>query len=205
MQVTELNEKYLNAEASRTLLLAQTNELIEYKREMEETVQRADPARAYADTMERKKLAEELEELRTELEALQARYKSVVPMPEHAVLQERCTLAEQRVLEQAAEIQELRQGNAELTEAHSRGVTINKHLETRLQSFTPRPDWSQCEELFGGWSGAVEGLESAEKLLFLIEQTEKALNSGPVRLDGRGKARTSKITVAPTPKKGAAA
>ena len=160
------------------MLLSQTNELMQYKREMDLKVQQMDPGKAYTAERLQKKMVTDLEDAREVVEEMKRKYASVVPLQDHMELQDMYKKSEAEVFRLTAELAEITSCNAELTSAYNVSQIEYKHLDARLDSWTPRPQWSAIEDTFEGWKEATRNISSVEQLEFLMEQVKKS-SGGP--------------------------
>lgn len=173
-EVSALNEKYRHEQAAKMMLLSQTNELLQYKREMDLKVQQMDPSKAYTAERMKAKLVTDLDAARQELDEMKTKYIAVVPLVDHQELKERCLRAEAELSKLKAEVDEDKGIHDELNAAFNRSQIELHHVEQRLETWTPRPHWSKVADTFAGWKEATKGASSEDKLDFLIDQCRKA-------------------------------
>jgi hypothetical protein len=173
-EVSALNEKYRHEQAAKMMLLSQTNELMQYKREMDLKVQQMDPGKAYTAERLQKKLVTDLEDAREAVEDMKRKYATVVPLQTHTELQAKFKLSEAELIRVTAELADTTSCNAELTSAYNVSQIEYKHLDARLDSWTPRPQWSAIEDTFEGWKETTRNVSSVDQLKFLMEQVNKS-------------------------------
>lgn len=173
-EVSALNEKYRHEQAAKMMLLSQTNELLQYKREMDLKVQQMDPSKAYTAERMKAKLVTDLDAARQELDEMKTKYIAVVPLVDHQELKERCLRAEAELSKLKAEVDEDKGIHDELNAAFNRSQIELHHVEQRLETWSPRPHWSKVADTFAGWKEATKGASSEDKLDFLIDQCRKA-------------------------------
>eukprot|EP00729_Bicosta_minor_P006795 gene6795-25966_t len=175
MKVRGLNAEISEHEqAAKMMLLSQTNELLQYKREMDLKVQQMDPSKAYTAERMKAKLVTDLDAARQELDEMKTKYIAVVPLVDHQELKERCLRAEAELSKLKAEVDEDKGIHDELNAAFNRSQIELHHVEQRLETWTPRPHWSKVADTFAGWKEATKGASSEDKLDFLIDQCRKA-------------------------------
>ena len=173
-EVTTLNEKYRHEQAAKMMLLSQTNELMQYKREMDQKVQQMDPGKAYTAERMKAKLVTDLDAARKEVAEMKSKFSAVVPKEDHQELKERCLRAEEELAAVKAAVAEDKSIHDELNRAYNKSQIELHHVEHRLESWTPRPKWSKVDDTFVGFKEATKGVSSEERLDFLIDQCRKA-------------------------------
>ena len=132
-EVSAISKKYNHEQAAKMMLLSQTNELRQYKIEMEAKAQKSDVGSTYASEVVKRKLLEGLETAQSELRELKATYAEVVPLAVHDGAVRELKELRTKFARASDELDVLRTQNSELSDAVERAATERRHIEMKLK------------------------------------------------------------------------